>query len=122
MQPHELIAFAAFISSVIFSGLGILTLPMLIKSEIFPTNVKAFAMLTTDIVFTAGNAVLSKVYPLCERNYGIEVPYLFFAICTCVGTVFVIYFVPETKGKSLEDIQKELYMNGKIEVAYEVLE
>lgn len=108
MQRYDSIPFFALLSSVIIFSVGMDTIPMLIKGEIFPTNLKAFATCFYDISFTGVNALISKYFFLTESKYGIQFPFLLFTICSFIGTLFIIYYIPETKGKTLEQIQEEL--------------
>ncbi|XP_034837075.2 facilitated trehalose transporter Tret1-like [Maniola hyperantus] len=88
------------------SGLGII--PNAIIGEMFTTNVRSKGStitMTTSWLFgffvtTAFGALLATV--------GGHVAFWFFA-CTCACAVlFTIFFIPETKGKSLTEIQEAL--------------
>ena len=48
-----------------------------------------------------------KAYFVSDMNrvMGQDWTYWFFAICTAFITVFEFFYLPETKGKSLEEIQ-----------------
>jgi hypothetical protein len=48
---------------------------------------------------------------LLKTLAGIDVPFYVFTASCLLGLVFIVLFVPETKGKSLEEIQ--LYLGGK---------
>lgn len=93
---------------VVVYSVGLQTIPMLMMGELFPTNVKGFALGMTDIYISVLAAIVSKFFHWTNESYGMEVPFYTFAGCCIFGLLFVIFFVPETKGKTLEDIQKEL--------------
>jgi hypothetical protein len=54
--------------------------------------------------------VVTKVFDDIKDGIGIEWCFWIFGIAAGLGTIFVIVFVPETKGKSLDEIQK--YFGG----------
>lgn len=98
---------------VIFS-LGLQTIPLLIMSEMFPTNVKAFALCLADVYFSIIASVVSKFFNFSNEYFGMHVPFYTFTICCVFGLSFIIFCVPETKGKTLEDIQ--MYLKGEIKL------
>lgn len=98
----------AMILFVVIFSLGLTTVPLLIIGELFPTNVKAFALCTIDIYYSVVATAVSQYFHWTNTMYGMHVPFYTFS-ASCFLAVFYIYvFVPETKGKTLEDIQREL--------------
>lgn len=87
---------------------GIGTLPMVVASEIFPVEVKALAM-TANAVFLAVTGIcVTKFYQIITDTYGIHISYYIFAALSTASIVFVYFLVPETKKRSLSQIQDEL--------------
>jgi len=78
-----------------------------ILSEIFPTKVRGRAMsiATTSLWIFAflGNLV----FPVMQQKVGNHGAFGLFACMALVNVIFVIFFVPETKGLSLEAIEKD---------------
>ncbi|CAG9819295.1 unnamed protein product [Phaedon cochleariae] len=97
---------------IIFSS-GLQTIPLLVMGEIFPTNVKAFALCSMDIYYSVMCTLISKYFHWSSETYGMHVPFFTFTVCCSLGLVFIIYCIPETKGKTLEDIQAELGSHDK---------
>ncbi|XP_031348533.1 facilitated trehalose transporter Tret1-like [Photinus pyralis] len=93
---------------IISFSLGLQTMPLFIGSEIFPTNVKAYAGAISDVFYYAFAGISSKYFQFTKDEYGMYVPFFSFAICCGVGLILIIYFVPESKNKTLEQIQTEL--------------
>lgn len=108
VTPLSFVPLLALLSYVIMLNVGVQSIPFLITSELFPTNVKAFASFIMELEFAALLAVVSKFFHWSRNSLGMHMPFLAFGVYSIIGAIFVIFFVPETKGKSLEDIQKEL--------------
>lgn len=106
------IPYISFILHAIFYSLGIGPIGSSIKGELFPANIKGKASAVTTIVLAATSFVLNKSYLNIADNYGMYINFLIFSINCFLTTFFVIFYVIETKGKLLHDIQDEL--NGVI--------
>lgn len=102
----------ALIGYVIIYSLGLGTIPVLMLGEVFATNIKAHALCFMDIYFSILATVVAKFYQLMMDNYGIFVPFWVFTACCALGLIFIILCIPETKGKSLEEIQ--MYLKGEL--------
>ncbi|KAL7316961.1 hypothetical protein PS15m_003377 [Mucor circinelloides] len=81
-------------------------------SEIYPTRIRAMALSITTAFNWAMNATIAKVTPIMITNitYG---TYFFFGSMAVIMGVFVYVFLPETRGRSLEEMD-ELFNEGKI--------
>lgn len=95
---------------VSFYSIGMQTAPILLLSEIFPTNVKAAALFLMTIFTDSLIAVASLFFNWSINTLGLHVPFFVFAFCCGIGIVFFAVWVPETKGKTLEQIQLEMGM------------
>ena len=83
-----------------------------ILSEIFPTKIRGRAMAIATLCLWAANFVVSQTFPMMDENewlvenFNHGFPFFIYAAFCGVLTVFVIAVVPETKGKTLEEIEK----------------
>lgn len=103
-------ALAVILYAVAFRlGLGLI--PLVITGEIFPTAVKAVGMTISDISYVVFGVISLNVYHALTNLYGFHAPFYIFGIW-CVGaTIFTAIYIPETKGKTLEEIQ--ILLKGK---------
>nr|XP_022917188.1 facilitated trehalose transporter Tret1-like [Onthophagus taurus] len=83
-------------------GAGPIPLPVL--SEIFPPHVMSVAATLTICVCFSCSFVCSKFYPLLAVQIGTAVSFWGFAALNAVGIGFVSVCMPETKGKSRNEI------------------
>ncbi|KAF2884947.1 hypothetical protein ILUMI_21224 [Ignelater luminosus] len=108
VSRYSLIPVVALMIYVIMFALGLQTIPVILLGEIFPTNVKAFAISFSDIYFAVITTTVSKFFQVTKDNFGMHVPFFAFTGCCVLGLLFVLFYLPETKGKTLEEIQEEL--------------
>ncbi|XP_064630452.1 solute carrier family 2, facilitated glucose transporter member 8-like [Lineus longissimus] len=85
--------------------------PMLLSSEIFPQKARGLASSISVLVNWGFAFLVTKTFSPLSGLIGYHGIFWLFAAFCFVGILFVYKFVPETKGKSLEDI--ELYFLGK---------
>lgn len=92
-------------SFVIFvAALGILSLPLLILSEVLPEKMKNFGVTTYLTLAWLFSFALIKYLPLLTDSLGFDMSmYLFAGVCL-LSEVYIILYVPETKGKSHHEI------------------
>ncbi|HET9108585.1 MAG TPA: sugar porter family MFS transporter [Steroidobacteraceae bacterium] len=81
-------------------------------SEIFPTRIRGAASSLSVMFLWGGNWVVLLMFPTMLNVFKGGVFYLFAAICI-VCLLFMWLFVPETKGKTLEHIERELFHVGE---------
>lgn len=97
---------------VVYSiGLGIV--PTLMLGELFSASIKAKGLCVLNVFFSTYVSGLSKLFQWLATNYGLYLPFAFFGLCTLCNTFLAFYFVPETKGKTLEEIQQSLKSNDR---------
>ena len=77
-------------------------------SEIFPNRVRGVAMATCTFALWAGCCTLTFSFPSLNATLGSSGTFwIYSAICLC-GFAFFMRRCPETKGKSLEQLEREL--------------
>ena len=77
-------------------------------SELFPNRVRGLAISFVGLVNSAVSFGVQLVFPWELENLGNSLTFLIYAVFAIVGLVIVIRLVPETKGRSLEQLQAEL--------------
>jgi len=76
-------------------------------SEIFPTRVRGQGQSLGSFTHWLMNALISGAFPLLAARSG-AYPFVFFAAIMVVQFFVVLFFYPETKGVSLEEMQRRL--------------
>lgn len=97
---------SAFLYGFVFIGtFGILTLPFAMVAEMFPQKTRGFAVgLTMSLAFLMSFANI-KTFPTVFESLGNVVMFSFYSFVAFVGILFAIFILPETKGKSLQQVE-----------------
>ena len=77
-------------------------------AEIFPNRVRGAAVSVAVSALWVACFILTFAFPLLQRTAGIAATFWIYAAICFAGFVFVRAKVPETKGRSLEQIEKDL--------------
>ncbi len=101
-QIFVLIAISVFVASFAFS-LG--PLPWIIMSEIFPTKLRGRAMAMATVALFGANWLIAQIFPWLSTTFGEGMTFIGLALLMLPTFPFVLWMLPETKGKSLEEIE-----------------
>jgi len=77
-------------------------------SELFPNRVRGKAISFVGLVNSAIAFLVTLIFPWELENLGIAMTFLIYCLFAILGLVIVLKVLPETKGKSLEEIEQEL--------------
>ena len=100
-----LIGILGFVASFAFS-LGPVMWVML--SELFPNHIRGIAISTIGFINSLSSWLVQFVFPWELSNFGNALTYLIFGLFAVIGFFILMRILPETKGKSLEEIEQEL--------------
>ncbi len=88
------------------------TVAYIIISEIFPSHVRGVAASVATFALWGGNYLVSQFFPVLVDHIGSSGTFFIFAGTSLVALVFTFSMVPETKNKTLEEVERELYGTG----------
>ncbi|MGY6562615.1 MAG: sugar porter family MFS transporter [Luteibaculaceae bacterium] len=77
-------------------------------SELFPTWIRGLAISFVGLVNSAVSFVVQLIFPWQLEFLGSSATFLIYGIFAVLGLAFILLKVPETKGKSLEELEKLL--------------
>ena len=81
-------------------------LPWVLNSELFPKEVKTPASTLGATFNWTCSFLVVYFYPITEKALGKHLCYFFFAGVSLLGSVFIYFLVPETRGRSEEDMRE----------------
>lgn len=79
-----------------------------IFSEVFPNSVRSVALPVAALVQTISSFMITQTLPWHLENFGISSVYVLYAGVGLVGLIAMSFILPETRGKSIEAIEKQL--------------
>jgi sugar porter (SP) family MFS transporter len=77
-------------------------------SELFPLQVKGIAISLVGFINSAVSYIVQQIFPWELDTFGSSTTFLIYGLFGALGFVFVLFVVPETKGKTLEELEKQL--------------
>jgi SP family arabinose:H+ symporter-like MFS transporter len=80
-------------------------------SELFPNRLRGLAISLAGLVNSAVSFAVQLVFPWQLANIGISVTFLIYGLFAALGLFFVVRMIPETKGRSLEQLEEALVRN-----------
>jgi SP family xylose:H+ symportor-like MFS transporter len=87
-------------------------------AEVFPTRIRGRAMAVATVCLWVANLIVSQTFPMLDKNAWLEetfhhaAPFWLYGLFSVVAFVFVARFVSETKGRSLEEIERQWLQAG----------
>ena len=95
----------ALLISVMMGTLGFLTLPFAMLGEIFPAKIRGWACGVTTFIGTIFWFLAVKLFPQMRYWIGFHNVCTMYTAVIAIGTVFVYLYLPETRGKTLKEIE-----------------
>uniref|UniRef100_A0A0P5NG88 Sugar transporter n=1 Tax=Daphnia magna TaxID=35525 RepID=A0A0P5NG88_9CRUS len=90
---------------IAFSG-GYANVPFILMGEMFPARYRSILGPLSSSFNLCCTFIVVRSFPTMQITIGKYGAFWFFMSCTLAGIVFVYFLLPETKGKTLEDIEK----------------
>lgn len=97
---------------IIFINISLSPLGWLLISEIFPLSVRGVGMSIGSLSHWGFNAIIAFTFLKMVDAMGVAGTFWVYAAVCVAGLVWGYYYIPETKGKSLEEIE-EHWRQGK---------
>jgi sugar porter (SP) family MFS transporter len=92
--------------SIAFYALTLAPVTWVLISEIFPNRVRSQAVSVAVSALWVASFALTYTFPLLNKAFGTGALSGMYGVICLLGFVLVYFFVPETKGRSLERIER----------------
>lgn len=109
--PVEMLSFipiASFSFVIFIASWAVLSLPFLVISEILPQKLKNFGISFCMTVLWCCAFLIIKFLPLMTQSFGFHGTIFIFAAICIMSAIFILFFMPETKGKTYDEIMRAL--------------
>jgi len=93
------------LANVMFYSITLAPLLWVVLSEIFPNRIRGAAMSIAALAHWVGNFSLTFTFPAIKENLGWANNFWLYGLICAVGFVVIWFILPETKGKTLEEIE-----------------
>lgn len=103
-----LIVLVTVLVFIAFYAVSLGGIPYVVMSEIFPINGRHWGMSIASFANWGFNTFVGFTYVWFLSLMGSSNTYLMYGVITAIGFILMFYFLPETKGCSLEKIERHL--------------
>jgi sugar porter (SP) family MFS transporter len=105
---HGYLVVAMVLASLAVYAVSLAPVVWVLISEIFPNRIRGAAMSVAVMALWIANFILTETFPSLRNSLGPAGAFWIYAAVCLIGFFFVLFRLPETKGKSLEQIEKVL--------------
>jgi len=96
------------LSAIACYALTLAPVTWVLISEIFPNRVRSHGVSVAVSALWIASFLLTYSFPFLDRSVGASGTFLGYGVVCIAGCVFVAFSVPETKGRSLEEIESRI--------------
>ncbi|ENJ4008139.1 sugar porter family MFS transporter [Staphylococcus pseudintermedius] len=93
---------------IIFFGVSWGPVLWVMLPELFPMRARGAATGIAALVLSIGSLLVAQFFPVLTDVLQVQQVFLIFAVIGIIAMIFVIKFLPETRGRSLEQIEQNL--------------
>ncbi|WP_353418541.1 sugar porter family MFS transporter [Staphylococcus delphini] len=93
---------------IIFFGVSWGPVLWVMLPELFPMRARGAATGIAALVLSIGSLIVAQFFPVLTDVLEVQQVFLIFAVIGIIAMIFVMKFLPETRGRSLEQIEQDL--------------
>ncbi|MFH4934575.1 sugar porter family MFS transporter [Staphylococcus cohnii] len=108
IQSSAWIMVACLTLFIIFFGFTWGPVLWVMLPELFPMRARGAATGIAALVLSIGSLLVAQLFPILTDVLSVEQVFLIFAAVGVFALIFVIKYLPETRGRSLEEIEADL--------------
>ncbi len=108
IDVNSLLILFAILGFVASFAISIGPIMWVLFSELFPNRVRGMAISFVGLINSSIAFLVTFLFPWELENFGNANTFLIYGVIAVIGLVFVMRILPETKGRSLEDLEKLL--------------
>ena len=105
ISMNPLLILVAILGFVASFAMSIGPIMWVLFSELFPNRVRGMAISFVGLINSTVAFLVTLVFPWQLENIGISATFMIYGVFAVVGLVLVMRILPETKGRSLEELE-----------------
>ena len=99
------------LTAIAIYSMSLAPITWVVLSEIFPNKIRGVAMSIATFALWVASFILTFTFPILNDALGASGTFWVYSIICVLGFLFIKNKLPETKGKTLEEIEAELTKN-----------
>ncbi|KAJ0170763.1 hypothetical protein K1T71_013535 [Dendrolimus kikuchii] len=115
VAPVAFLPLLCLVVYMILFTLGVGPVPWILVGEMFPLKTKCYASGMSSFMCWLAGFIWTRFFRDVAASYGIYTAFWILAVCSGFGFIFSITLLPETKGKTFDEIQDMLNNRTKEE-------
>ncbi|MDN3204643.1 sugar porter family MFS transporter [Algoriphagus sediminis] len=108
IQMNTMLILFAILGFVASFAISIGPVMWVLFSELFPNRIRGIAISFVGLINSAVSFLVQWIFPWELEVLGSSITFLIYGVFAAFGLVFIVRVIPETKGKSLEELEEEL--------------
>jgi sugar porter (SP) family MFS transporter len=104
LPPSALLFIILLYIAFFASAMG--PLVWVVMAEIFPIRIRGAAMGLATLILWLADFTVTLTFPIISDKLSSSAAFWLYAVMCAIDLVFMIFYLPETKGKTLEDIER----------------
>ena len=108
IQSHGIHVVILVVAAVAVYCFTLAPVTWVVLSEIFPNRIRGAAMAVAVLALWAADALLTFTFPYLNAWMGTSRAFWMYGGICLLGAIFIYFALPETKGKTLEQIEAQL--------------
>lgn len=110
VKQYGVIPLCSIFGLVMALNVGIVSVPEVIRCELYAIDIRLVATCIVTVTDALVATFTTKYYFLMATSWGFghSIPFFGYAVITSTCTVILVRWLPETRGKTLLEIQREL--------------
>ena len=107
-EVHGVFMVVLVVAAIACYAMSLGPVTWVLLSEIFPNKVRGVAVATGTFALWVASFILTYTFPFLNQALGTYGTFWIYTAICAAGFIFFLFRLPETKGKSLEQLEKEL--------------
>ena len=106
--PGSIGILIALLVYIAFFAVSLSPLMFVVTAEIYPSAIRGTAMALSTGISWACAFLVVQFFPIMLESFGAAIVFAGFGVLCLAAWLFIYIWIPETKGRSLEEIEKQL--------------